>query len=71
MKIECAHCGRELKVDHKFHTNIERMIATLQRIQRKGWEIVVDEPSYEWNWNMGFICSKCKVKGNVHARIHS
>jgi len=71
MKIECHHCERKLKVVDGFFKSIHLMIIMLQKLQNKGWEILVDEPSYEWNWNIVFICSKCKVKGDVHARINS
>jgi len=71
MKIECYKCNRKLKVVDGFFKSIHLMIIILQKLQNKGWSIDVDEPSYEHDWNMAFVCSKCKVKDDLHARINS
>jgi len=67
---ECL-CGRSVKIDPKFYTNITRLLSTLQSLQQKGWEVFIDPPSYENNFDMRFVCPKCKVKGDIKARIQS
>jgi hypothetical protein len=60
--IECMECERTIKVPEGFDLNIVTFMAMLNLIWQKGWDILMEFPSYEHNYNVRFFCSKCKTR---------